>query len=199
MTALESSGSNERYSRFGNSAPSSSPPTELEVRARAFAEHHHEAIGHRRQYTREPYIVHPAEVVELVRSVPHSPAMIAASWAHDTVEDTAATLDDVRRELGEEVATLVEMLTDVSTPQDGNRKQRKAIDLAHTAKASAAAATIKLADLISNSSSILQHDPKFAAVFLAEKAALLEVLKHGDPTLHARATQIVCDGLAAQL
>jgi len=59
-----------------------------------------------------------------------------AAWLHDTVEDTPCTLDDVRNMCGEEVAVLVEMLTDTSKPEDGNRAARKAIDREHTAKAS---------------------------------------------------------------
>ena len=67
-----------------------------EQKAEAFATIYHEAIDHRRKYTNEPYINHPANVVDLVRSVPHTQAMICAAWLHDTVEDTHATLEDIR-------------------------------------------------------------------------------------------------------
>jgi len=87
--------------------------TELEVRARDFATTRHAAAGQVRKYSGEPYINHPAAVVELVRSVAHTPAMLAAAWLHDTVEDTDATLDDIARYFGAEVAQLVEMLTTV--------------------------------------------------------------------------------------
>lgn len=43
--------------------------------------------------------------------------------------------------------------------------------------------TIKVADLISNTSSIVQHDPKFAVTYLAEKRQLLSVLKKANPLL----------------
>ncbi|WP_052465132.1 hypothetical protein [Geoalkalibacter subterraneus] len=99
------------------------------------------------------------------------------------MEDTPATLDEVERVFGFEVASLVEMLTDVSRPGDGNRATRKAIDRAHTAKASPQAQTIKLADLIDNSRSIVERDPGFAKVYLKEKSLLLEVLQQGDPKL----------------
>lgn len=159
----------------------------LEQHAREFANCAHGLNDQRRKYTGEPYIVHPAAVVELVRSVPHTPKMIAAAWLHDTVEDTPATLTHIENLFGEEVAALVEMLTDVSKPEDGNRAKRKAIDRAHTAKASPAAKTIKLADLIDNTRSIVERDPDFAKVYLAEKRLLLEVLTEGDPTLYAMA------------
>lgn len=51
--------------------------------------------------------------------------------------------------------------------------------------------TIKLADLISNSKSICEHDKDFAKVYIKEKELLLEVLTEGDPTLYAQAKDIV--------
>lgn len=165
--------------------------SDLEEAARALATRAHAAIDQRRKYTNDPYIVHPAAVVELVRSVPHTEEQIAAAWLHDTVEDAGVTLSNIVDHCGYEVAALVEMLTDVSRPEDGNRAKRKAIDLAHTAKCSAEAATVKIADLISNSETILAYDRDFARVYIKEKARTLEVLRHGDPTLHAMATEIV--------
>ena len=155
----------------------------MEQRAKDFATRYHASIDHRRKYTGEPYITHAAAVVELVRNVPHTEDMICAAWLHDTVEDTPATLDEIGQVFGFTVAALVEMLTDVSKPSDGNRVVRKAIDREHTAKSSPQAKTIKLADLIDNTRSIVERDPAFAKVYLAEKALLLEVLREGDATL----------------
>nr|DAH57188.1 MAG TPA: HD domain-containing protein [Caudoviricetes sp.] len=53
--------------------------------------------------------------------------------------------------------------------------------------------TIKLADLISNSRSIVKHDKDFARVYIKEKELLLDVLTEGDTTLYAMAKQIVED------
>lgn len=163
----------------------------MEIKAQRFAEAAHAAIDQRRKYTGEPYISHPAAVVELVRSVPHTEAMICAAWLHDTVEDTPVTLDEIEREFGLEVAAMVEQLTDVSRSDHGNRKARKAIDREHTAKASPAAKTIKLADLIDNTRSIVERDPTFAKVYLAEKTLLLDVLRDGDQTLWEIAADMV--------
>lgn len=151
--------------------------------ARIFATAAHAAVGQLRKYTNEPYIVHPAEVVSIVRSVPHTEAMLAAAWLHDVVEDTGVTIETVRAEFGTEVADLVSWLTDVSRPEDGNRAHRKARDREHTAAAPAEAQTVKLADLISNTRSIMAHDPKFAVTYLEEKRALLAVMTRGDATL----------------
>jgi (p)ppGpp synthase/HD superfamily hydrolase len=163
--------------------------TELETRARLFATAAHAAVGQLRKYTHEPYIVHPAEVAKIVKTVDHTEAMIAAAWLHDTVEDTGVSIELIRAEFGSEVSDLVGWLTDVSRPDHGNRAARKAVDRAHTAAAPAEAQTIKLCDLISNTRSIVAHDPEFARVYLSEKRALLEVMTKGDPTLLARAHQ----------
>jgi hypothetical protein len=82
-------------------------------------------------------------------------------------------------------------MTDISQPQDGNRATRKAIDREHTARAPAEAQTIKLADLISNSKSIMKHDPAFAKTYLEEKRLLLEVMTKGDKGLHELASKYV--------
>jgi guanosine-3',5'-bis(diphosphate) 3'-pyrophosphohydrolase len=175
------------------------------ARAAKYAAQWHALSKQYRKYTREPYIAHPLSVASLVASVTsteHEVAAkldevsLAAALLHDVVEDTACTLNAVREHFGIEVATLVDALTDVSRPHDGNRATRKALDRAHLAHASAKAKTIKLADLIDNTESILKHDPKFARIYLAEKRAVLEVLREGNPQLWTRADQLVTRGLA---
>jgi (p)ppGpp synthase/HD superfamily hydrolase len=147
--------------------------------------------GQVRKYTHKPYIVHPVEVMQIVMSVEHDDAMLSAALLHDVVEDTDITIEEIMLEFGDDVANLVSDLTDVSHPSDGNRKIRKGLDRAHSATASARAQTIKLADLISNTLDITQHDPVFAKVYLAEKRLLLEVLVLGDKLLHKRALSLV--------
>lgn len=146
-----------------------------------------------RKYSGQPYIVHPAEVAALVRSVHHTEDMLAAAWLHDTLEDTDLDPRVIREELGESVLDLVLMLTDVSVKSDGNRKVRKEIDRVHTSKASPSAKTVKLADLISNSLSIREHGRGFVRVYLAEKRELLNVLKEGNAVLWARAAELAKD------
>lgn len=164
-------------------------------KADAFAEAAHAAVGQKRKYTNEDYIVHPREVAQIVASVPHTREMLMASLLHDVVEDTNVTIEQIREEFGDVVADLVSDLTDVSKPEDGNRAIRKAKDLEHTANASADAQTIKLADLLSNTKSIVAHDANFARIYLAEKSKMLDVLTKGDATLHARAVQALLDGV----
>lgn len=156
----------------------------------------HCAVGQKRKYTGEDYYHHPEEVALLLHDTlleKSTDVMIAAALCHDLAEDTGITLEFIELNLGKEVAVLVEMLTDISKPEDGNRAKRKEIDRQHTAKASPEAKTIKLADLISNSRSIVKHDKDFARVYIKEKELLLEVLTEGDATLYATAKQIVED------
>ena len=165
---------------------------DLVHKAQVYAMAAHAAVGQKRKYTGEPYIVHPAEVASIVARVPGAtPDMVAAAWLHDVVEDTGCTFTDIHMAFGIDIATLVGWLTDVSKPEDGKRAVRKAIDREHSAQAPAEAQTIKLADLISNSKSIMAHDPGFAKTYLEEKRLLLEVLTRGDPGLHAEASRYV--------
>jgi (p)ppGpp synthase/HD superfamily hydrolase len=161
----------------------------LEDRARIFATAAHAAVAQLRKYTNEPYIVHPTEVVQILKTRPHDPEMVAAAWLHDVVEDTGVSIEVIRAEFGSKVSDLVGWLTDVSRPEQGNRATRKAIDRAHTAAAPSEAQTIKLCDLISNTRSIVEHDPEFARVYLAEKRLLLEVMTKADPELMQRARE----------
>lgn len=160
--------------------------TPLVARARAFATHAHAA--QRRKYTGEPYIVHPEEVARIVADAGLPEAVIAAAWLHDVVEDCGVTGGELESEFGAEVARLVLEVTDVSRPEDGNRATRKALDRDHLASASAEGQSIKLADLISNTVSIVERDPHFATVYLREKRDLLEILTRGHPDLHRRAS-----------
>ncbi len=61
----------------------------------------------------EPYIQHPIEVAYIVASLQVGPATIAAAFLHDVVEDTDATIEDIERLFGGEVAKLVGALTKI--------------------------------------------------------------------------------------
>ena len=147
--------------------------------------------GQVRKYTGEPYINHPVEVMNIVKSVPHTEDMLCAALLHDVVEDCGVTLNEINDIFGVEVCFMVNDLSDLSIPEDGNRVKRKEIDRVWISRAERTSKTIKLADLISNSKSILEHDKDFAKVYIKEKELLLEVLTEGDPTLYAQAKDIV--------
>lgn len=127
----------------------------------------------KRKYTGLPYVTHTIEVATIVAEHGGSDAQIVAALLHDTVEDTPVELQEIADEFGTEIAELVGWLTDVSKPEDGNRATRKALDKAHILAAPHDAQFVKLADLISNTRSIVDHDPDFAKVYLKEKRAIL--------------------------
>lgn len=159
-------------------------------KAAEFAEEAHK--GQVRKYTGEPYFNHCREVAGLVRfQAKGDPAMVAAAYLHDTVEDCGISNETIEATFGEDIAELVAHLTDVSKPSDGNRVKRKEIDRQHTFAASPRAKTVKLADLISNSKSIAKHDPGFAKVYMEEKRLLLDGLKEGDANLYSQAKVLV--------
>ncbi len=162
-------------------------------RAEQFAQQAHK--DHQRKYTGDPYYVHLDEVRRIVKGAGGSEDMQVAALLHDTVEDTSVTSQDIMKEFGPRIAKLVVELTDVSKPEDGNRAVRKGIDRDKLAGVSAEAQTIKYADLISNGKDIVQNDPKFAKVYMKEKADLLRVMTKGDSRLRSAALAMLPDEL----
>ena len=162
-----------------------------------FATAAHAAKGQVRKYSGSPYIVHPIEVRKILLQYATNPvteAQECAALLHDVVEDTDVKSDLIRDMFGEDVAVLVNWLTDTSKPEDGNRTVRKAIDRQHTSDAPSEAQTVKLADLISNSRDIVSSDPGFARTYLKEKELLLAVMKNADPGLMAEAQRVLTEG-----
>lgn len=149
--------------------------------------------GQKRKYTGEPYVNHCYAVAALLMDYPVGDEVIAAALLHDTLEDTSVTYSQLLAEFGPGVAGLVDEVTDVSRPSDGTRAARKALDRAHLALTSADGATLKLADLIVNARDIVEHDPDFAVVYLAEKADLLKVLKHGNRDIYSLAVRTLAE------
>jgi (p)ppGpp synthase/HD superfamily hydrolase len=163
----------------------------LVSKALAFATAAHGSINHVRKYTGEPYINHPIEVMGIVQTVPHTDEMLVAALLHDTIEDTPVTREDIEREFGGHVAVLVMELTDQC--HEGNRATRMAAEAARLGTISSEAQTVKLADFISNTRSIVAEDPGFARVYLREKLRVLDVMNAGDPTLYERAMALIED------
>lgn len=157
------------------------------LQAIMFAEQAHR--GQMRKYTGAPYITHCLEVALTVESVGGTEEQIAAAILHDTVEDTDVSVLEIEKCFGTEVAAYVEWLTDCPH-EAGNRATRKQIDRTRLSQAPDEAQTIKLADLISNTSTITQHDPKFAKVYLAEKRDLLAVMTGGHSALRRVALEL---------
>lgn len=54
-----------------------------------------------------PYIIHPFEAAAIVATITNDQEMLAAAVLHDTVEDTDVSLEQIEREFGKRVASLV--------------------------------------------------------------------------------------------
>jgi (p)ppGpp synthase/HD superfamily hydrolase len=169
----------------------------------------------KRKYTGAPYFSHCANVAKIVSSVTDDIETICAAYLHDVVEDISRDkmlesaqrldleanylVDDdrwgrlmlINYWFGPKVCNLVEEVTDVSRPEDGNRKTRKKLDLEHLAGASPEGQTIKLADLMDNARDIQVNGPNFAVVYMREKKDLLKVLTKGNKDLYNVAQKII--------
>lgn len=165
----------------------------LAFEAMEFARHIHK--DQVRKYTNNPYFDHLAEVVGIAMSVGwnhpniHPDKFMATAWLHDCVEDQNIGLYYIHENFGPEVAKGVCFLSDL---EKGNRATRKKLSRERLSKAPNWVQTIKCADLISNTSSIVKHDPDFAKVYLKEKRLLLEVMTKADPRLREIAFSL-CD------
>lgn len=163
----------------------------LAYEAMIYARDKHRA--QQRKYTGNPYADHLAEVAGIVaaagqrRDVQFEIA-IAVAWLHDVVEDQGVTAGELDWHFGPAVTKGVLLLSDLEV---GNRAERKAAGRARLTAAPGWIQSIKCADLISNTSSIVRHDPKFAAVYLEEKRLLLDVLTNADIRLIAMAREQV--------
>lgn len=153
---------------------------DMAYQAMMFAREAHRA--QRRKYTNNPYTDHLAEVAGIVATVDGSAETLAVAWLHDCREDRNVSGEEIEHRFGMRVAVGVALLSDF---EGGNRAARKAASRSRLADAPGWVQTIKCADLISNTSSIVRHDPNFAAAYLEEKRLLLDVLTKADPRLLA--------------
>ena len=65
-----------------------------------------------------PYISHPVAVASILTELKLDSATITTGLLHDTVEDTKATYDTVKKEFGKEVADLVDGVTKISALEE---------------------------------------------------------------------------------
>lgn len=146
-----------------------------------------------RKYTGAAYIEHPREVAAIVAAAGLSHFAVCAAWLHDVVEDCGATILEINHLFGAEVARMVWDLTDTPPMHDLNRVKRKYLDRVRIGIASMETQSIKAADMISNTPSIVDHDREFAKVYLPENRSMLTVLQRADVNILARAETALRD------
>ena len=125
--------------------------TELLDRAIIFAVHAH--AGTERRGKGYPYIVHPLEAVSIVATMTADQELLAAAALHDTVEDTEVTVDQLRAEFSERIASLVADESDEmpeGKTEEASWHQRKQAAIDRLAKASHDAKMVALGDKLSN-------------------------------------------------
>jgi hypothetical protein len=160
--------------------------SELIKAVRIFANGGHQRIDTLRNPALQSSDSHLKSVAQIVSSVSHTEEMVAAAWLHDIVEDTGATIGDVARKFGAGVAGLVDELTVVSYMARGNPAARLALEMEHFARVSAAAKTIKLADLIDTCRDLYKNEPATLKGYGTKAKELASVLEGGDPALLSR-------------
>jgi len=143
-----------------------------------------------RKYTNEPYWTHPLAVAKLVHQYASEYLAVEVALCHDLLEDTSCTdfaLFSKLEELGYsrfeayEITKAVLELTDVYTSERFpwmNRRERKRNEAIRLGGVGNMAKNVKFGDMIDNTSSIVQHDKKFAKVYLEEKAEMLSRMRN---------------------
>jgi len=100
-----------------------------------------------------PYIVHPMEAVEIVATMTRDQELLAAAALHDTVEDTDTTVEQIREEFGDRIASLVASESDIvleGLPAEDSWHARKQAAIDRLARASHDAKIVALGDKLSN-------------------------------------------------
>ena len=82
--------------------------TKIIVKAYNYAKEKH---GTQCRKSGEPYIIHPVQVAYILADIGLDEATICAALLHDVVEDTEVTHEDLVRDFGEEIATMVAGVT----------------------------------------------------------------------------------------
>src|SRR6476646_8318852 len=133
-------GMRARLARIGTSKQGANP--ELEPLFRAVRANHPKADlallerayltaekwhGTQMRKSGDPYITHPLAVTTILADIGMTEPTLVAALLHDTVEDTAYTLDQLRTDFGDEVALLVDGVTKLDKVKYGDSAQAETI------------------------------------------------------------------------
>ena len=102
------------------------PKADLDVIERAYLTAERLHVDQRRK-SGDPYITHPLAVTTILAELGMTPATLCAALLHDTVEDTAYTLDQLRADFGDEIAQLVDGVTKLDKVKYGDSAQAETI------------------------------------------------------------------------
>ena len=153
--------------------------TNLLDRAIVFAVRAH--AGTERRGKGFPYIVHPMEAMEIVATMTPDQELLAAAALHDTVEDTDVTVEQIRAEFGERIASLVAAESDAfveGVSDEDSWHDRKKAAIERLAKAPHDAKIVALGDKLSNMRAIARD-------YAMQGDALWNLFHAKDPKDHA--------------
>lgn len=90
--------------------------------------YHFAAVAHQGQVRKsgEPYIIHPIQVAGILAELKMDPETVCAGYMHDLVEDTGATLDDIKELFGPTIAMIVDGDTKISKIHYKSNKEQMA-------------------------------------------------------------------------
>ena len=102
-----------------------------------FAKQKHDATGAIRKHSGDPYWVHPEGVAKIAAAYGGTDIEIQAAMAHDTLEDTNCSYDELEEMFGDEVASIVREITNDTEEVDRLGKEQyinlELINLSHPA------------------------------------------------------------------
>ncbi len=104
------------------------PDADLDLLRRAYI---YSAKAHKDQVraSGEAYLIHPISVAEILAGMKMDVATVSTGLLHDVVEDTLATLDDIKGLFGEDVAHLVDGVTKISNLGKKSKEEAQAENL----------------------------------------------------------------------
>ena len=76
----------------------------------------------------KPMIIHPISVGNLLEEYGFDDNVISAGYLHDVVEDTDYTIDDIRKEFGDDIANLVMCATEPNKKLSWEERKQDTID-----------------------------------------------------------------------
>jgi len=141
------------------------------ARAHEFAARFHEG---QTRLSGDPYIIHPEAVAEILADLQLDAVTLEAAFLHDVVEDTSASLPEITREFGQEVAVLVDGVTKLSMLENRSQLEQEAENLRKMFLAMA-------------------QDVRVVLIKLADRLHNLRTLKHLPPPRQHRMAQETVD------
>ena len=174
--------------------------SDLVTRAADFARKAHD--GQTRAYSNAPYFTHPERVAKRVAAMGEGPAMVAAAYLHDVVEDCGVDIDEINETFGFGVSRIVDCLTVRKIP-GAPRDEQKRADRRKRVEAMPCAQRLKLVERPDDLTELrpdMKHSAKareFAPTYCRESVALLTAIGSAHEGLSWEIVEVVSSILSA--